>query len=585
MTKRVAYNFQQDGIKILLNGLLNGKINDIPTRSMLLYDEMGMGKTIQALETMRLLNVSPILIVCPSQCVEVWKGEIKKFFQDVYDDVRVFIGNGVSRSTMLKLGPKTLFITSYDTLRNQYKYYIEKSLDVGKLNVHEMERYCLVNRKSLDRVLGLTGDDLKRELLIIAQSIKRKIIKQGLGTLCSPFIQQEWGCIILDEVHKIKTTTSSTTKAVGFLNSKYRLALSGTPIMNSAFDLFSILQFGLGLFKIDWTSVKNNPNSEHCRSILEMVCFGRTKEEVPELFCNLPKRKKEDEHVILPWTDEDQVSNYCEIKNYVIGSNTNTSWGYIQRLREICLHKDLPGFLHEDFKKTYVHYRWSRATHHTFNTWIRKRVFTLLCCFRRLGGFNWDVQEHIISKFVERDVQCCIQPSIKMIYVYELTKTYDKIVIYCTFKVFLESLMIPWLDQINIQSIIHKGGSKADQKKALSEFHKDSNVKILLIVKQSGVEGLNLQFTSHVCVVMDPHFNEAVDEQAVSRIYRIGQEKGEVIIRKLYMKGSIDEALRIMQEKKGNVSNVWTSKKKNNLLTMENQKLFLQKYDKVNKIK
>jgi len=594
--KRVYYDFQKDGTTILLNALHDGKVidkdnNEIFSHSILLYDEMGMGKTIQTLDTICKLNRGdtnePILIICPPQCIDVWKVEIEKFFKSDFDDVRVFVGNGISRANMLRQTKKTLFLTSYNTLRNQYKYYIEKCLDVGKLSSEEMERYCLINKKSLDRVQGLSGDDLKRELLIIAQSIKRKVVKNA-SIVCSPFLQQKWGCVIMDEVHKIKSPSSSAAKAVGFLNTTYRLALSGTPIMNSPFDLFSIIQYGLGLFTLNWPHIHQYPNSSYCHRILETVTFGRTKDETPELSNNLPKRVKVDENVIIPWSDQDQINSYCKVKERTLialetKQQKNSSWKYMHLLRQICLHKDLPGFMHEEARENRQYCVWSKGTHKTFSKWIQKRVFTLLCCFKQIGGINWNIQEQIIRTFVRYDVEQCIQPSPKMIYIYELLKNHDKMVIYCTFKVFLESIMSPWLHQIGIDSIIHKGGSKIHQKKAIELFHKEQDIRILLIVKQSGVEGLNLQYAANVCVIMDPHFNEAMDEQAASRVDRIGQER-EVIIRKLYMEGSIDEAMRIMKEKKESVSEDWTKKKDSSvMLSLENQKLFLEKYDKVSK--
>ena len=79
---------------------------------------------------------------------------------------------------------------------------------------------------------------------------------------------------------------------------------------------------------------------------------------------------------------------------------------------------------------------------------------------------------------------------------------------------------------------------------------------------------------------MDPHFNNAVDEQAVQRIVRIGQER-EVRIYKLFMEGSIDEALRQMQINKQKTIDNWTSKKENSNRSLEIQGLFLNKYDTV----
>jgi SNF2 family DNA or RNA helicase len=77
---------------------------------------------------------------------------------------------------------------------------------------------------------------------------------------------------------------------------------------------------------------------------------------------------------------------------------------------------------------------------------------------------------------------------------------------------------------------------------------------------------------------MDPHFNEALDEQAAQRIDRHGQ-KHVVVVRKLYMRGSVDEAIRTMQEKKRIQVAAWTQGE--NKRTLDAIGLFLQQNDTV----
>ncbi len=100
----------------------------------------------------------------------------------------------------------------------------------------------------------------------------------------------------------------------------------------------------------------------------------------------------------------------------------------------------------------------------------------------------------------------------------------------------------------------------------------------MLIVKSAGSEGLNMQFDANTCIVLEPHFNAAMDEQAAQRIDRIGQEK-EVIVRKLYMEGSIDEAMRLMQHDKQNTINAWHGG--DGIRSMAVHGLFLSKRDTV----
>ena len=64
---------------------------------------------------------------------------------------------------------------------------------------------------------------------------------------------------------------------------------------------------------------------------------------------------------------------------------------------------------------------------------------------------------------------------------------------------------------------------------------------VLILQIQTGCEGLNLQQFNEVYFVT-PHWNPAVEDQAVARCHRIGQEK-PVFIFKFSMVGTDEELL------------------------------------------
>ena len=49
--------------------------------------------------------------------------------------------------------------------------------------------------------------------------------------------------VILDESQNIKNIYSQANKAIMLLNTRYRLALSGTPIENNLLELYSLFRF------------------------------------------------------------------------------------------------------------------------------------------------------------------------------------------------------------------------------------------------------------------------------------------------------------------------------------------------------
>src|SRR5437016_5811831 len=84
------------------------------------------------------------------------------------------------------------------------------------------------------------------------------------------------------------------------------------------------------------------------------------------------------------------------------------------------------------------------------------------------------------------------------------------------------------------------------RRKVLDTFNSDDSVTILLASIKAAGQGLNLTAASRA-FIMEPMWNPAAEEQAVDRIYRIGQKR-EVMIRRYHMARSVE--LKIMELKK-----------------------------------
>src|SRR5690606_14247571 len=77
---------------------------------------------------------------------------------------------------------------------------------------------------------------------------KYHVILTTYGTLLSDIAflkKQTFDVIVLDESQAIKNPDSKRYKAVRLLNGRQRLVLTGTPVENNTFDLFSQLSFAL----------------------------------------------------------------------------------------------------------------------------------------------------------------------------------------------------------------------------------------------------------------------------------------------------------------------------------------------------
>ncbi|KAG7864621.1 hypothetical protein KL918_005359 [Ogataea parapolymorpha] len=104
----------------------------------------------------------------------------------------------------------------------------------------------------------------------------------------------------------------------------------------------------------------------------------------------------------------------------------------------------------------------------------------------------------------------------------------------------------------NFRILKFDGRLNVDQRqRALNEFNTkttDGRITILLISLKAGGVGLNLTIASKA-FLLDPHWNNATEFQAIDRIHRVGQSKSVKVVR-FIMEGSIEERMLKIQERK-----------------------------------
>ncbi|KAI9805798.1 MAG: hypothetical protein M1825_000412 [Sarcosagium campestre] len=92
--------------------------------------------------------------------------------------------------------------------------------------------------------------------------------------------------------------------------------------------------------------------------------------------------------------------------------------------------------------------------------------------------------------------------------------------------------------------------SAAKRNDAVLEFSDDANTscRIMLVSLKAGNAGLNLVAASQV-IIFDPFWNPFVEEQAIDRTHRIGQQR-EVKVHRLLVAGTVEDRIVDLQEKK-----------------------------------
>jgi SNF2 family DNA or RNA helicase len=96
-------------------------------------------------------------------------------------------------------------------------------------------------------------------------------------------------------------------------------------------------------------------------------------------------------------------------------------------------------------------------------------------------------------------------------------------------------------------------GSTRNRGEIVSEFQQNTELKVFLISIKAGGVGLNLTQADYV-FILDPWWNPAVEQQAIDRTHRIGQDK-KVFIYKFIAKDTVEEKILALQNRKKSLAN------------------------------
>ncbi|MBU1821974.1 MAG: SWF/SNF helicase family protein, partial [Bacteroidetes bacterium] len=95
-------------------------------------------------------------------------------------------------------------------------------------------------------------------------------------------------------------------------------------------------------------------------------------------------------------------------------------------------------------------------------------------------------------------------------------------------------------------------GSTRNRPEVIRQFQEDDATRVFLISLKAGGTGLNLTAADYVFLV-DPWWNPAVENQAIDRSYRIGQQKNVIAVR-LICPDTVEEKIMVMQQNKAKLA-------------------------------
>lgn len=139
---------------------------------------------------------------------------------------------------------------------------------VHEVSVHTNERAHILGFKDgkigsvHDRLLDLQNKHEEFFLITNIETLRDTKIQEYIKILCTCGVI---GMTIIDEIHKCKNSTSLQGKAIHCCCTYYKLALTGTPIMNAAIDLYNVLK---------WLEVENHSLTQFKSHYCIMGGFG-----------------------------------------------------------------------------------------------------------------------------------------------------------------------------------------------------------------------------------------------------------------------------------------------------------------------
>lgn len=217
------YPFQVDGVKFLHS-----------STTVLLGDEMGLGKSIQTITAARFLfregKISNACIICPKAVLTDWE---KKIWDWAPELKVVKISGDKMQREMQWLTPSHFYICTYETLLKDVFDKIKTSNDIR------------VSAKG--HSVSCSNIDCGKRVLV-PYALFFESGRCPHCDLSSVYPNPEnvtaskFDLLILDEVQKTKNPSAKTTKAVRSIKCNYKWALSGTPLENKIEDLITICE-------------------------------------------------------------------------------------------------------------------------------------------------------------------------------------------------------------------------------------------------------------------------------------------------------------------------------------------------------
>ena len=315
---------------------------------------------------------------------------------------------------------------------------------------------------------------------------------------------------VIDEAQYIKNQNTQAAKAVKQIQSGFRLAMTGTPIENRLSELWSIFDYLMPGFLYNYKRFKEKLEVPIIQNQDETAMQQLQKMVRPFIMRRLKKDVLRD----LPDKLEENVFAHIE------GEQQKLYDAHVMRMKLL-----LEGQSEQEFKQTKI------------QVLAELTKLRQICCDPSLiyddyqkGSAKLDMCMELIENAVNGG---------------------HKILLFSQFTSMLERIQSR-LDKAEIGYYTLTGTTDKSKRRRLVEKFNADETPVFCISLKAGGTGLNLT-SADIVIHYDPWWNEAVQNQATDRAHRIGQKK-VVTVYRLLTKGTIEEKIMEVQEKKKELS-------------------------------
>jgi SNF2 family DNA or RNA helicase len=411
-------------------------------------------------------------------------------------------------------GP-TLLVAPMSVLANWHR---ELSRFAPELRVHV--------HHGVERPLG---DDFVR----VAGESDIVVTTYALVVRDRPFLERVfWRRVCLDEAQHIKNPPTKQTAAIRSLQTRHRVALTGTPVENRLSELWSIMEFcnpgylgGAAEFRrrfaVPIERHRDRRQAERLRQLVRPFILRRVKTD-PNVIADLPPLV-ETKHFV-PLTTE-QAALYEQVVEEML-QRVDRAEGIQRRglvlaalvkLKQICNH---PGHF---LKETESGRQVASAVLRTDDA-------------SRAGDLVSAARSGKSQRLIEM--------------LEEVTSAGDRALLFTQYREMGHLLVSLIRKHLDVEALFLHGGTPAQRRQQLIDRFQseDPAAPIFVLSLKAGGVGLNLTAASHV-FHFDRWWNPAVENQATDRAFRIGQSR-TVHVHKLICAGTLEERIDQMIEQK-----------------------------------